>query len=180
MARMTKLVLMLPDSKTAQQFSGWLYLEGYPDRVLEQNTVTVDVPYDERDNMAGSSASNVVETISDATSKHSTSIPYRWRRTQSLPSRISAAATKTTAVLTERGRLRSASQCTTKCECLSRDGKSFAGHHCSPPTAGDRHRNPRRLCGYAAGTRIQTAGFINRRLRSGIVVCQKVPEAASK
>jgi hypothetical protein len=39
---MTKLVLMFPDSKTAQQFSGWLYLEGYPDRVLEQSTVTVD------------------------------------------------------------------------------------------------------------------------------------------
>ncbi len=37
MARVTKLVLTFPDNKTAQQFSGWLYLEGYPDRVLEQN-----------------------------------------------------------------------------------------------------------------------------------------------
>ena len=49
MARVTKLVLTFPDNKTAQQFSGWLYLEGYPDRVLEQNTVAVEVPYDERD-----------------------------------------------------------------------------------------------------------------------------------
>jgi hypothetical protein len=49
MARMTKLVLTFPDNKTAQQFSGWLYLKGYPDRVLEQNTVTVEVPCDERD-----------------------------------------------------------------------------------------------------------------------------------
>jgi len=49
MARMTKLVLTFPESKTAQQFSGWLYLEGYTDRVLDQNTVTVEVPYDERD-----------------------------------------------------------------------------------------------------------------------------------
>jgi hypothetical protein len=49
MARVTKLLLTFPDSQTAQQFSGWLYLEGYPDRVLEQNTVTVQVPRDERD-----------------------------------------------------------------------------------------------------------------------------------
>ena len=28
-----------------------LYLEGYPDRVLEGNTVTVEVPNDERDNI---------------------------------------------------------------------------------------------------------------------------------
>ena len=49
--RMTKLVLTFLDSKTALQFSGWLYLEGYPDRVLEQNTVTVELPYDERDNI---------------------------------------------------------------------------------------------------------------------------------
>ena len=48
---MTKLVLTFPDGKTAQQFSGWLYLEGYPDRVREQNTVTVEVPYDEHDNI---------------------------------------------------------------------------------------------------------------------------------
>jgi hypothetical protein len=48
---MTKLVLTFLDSKTALQFSGWLYLEGYPDRVLEQNTVTVELPYDERDNI---------------------------------------------------------------------------------------------------------------------------------
>jgi hypothetical protein len=40
-----------PDSQTAQQFSGWLYLEGYPDRLLDQNTVTVELPYDERDNI---------------------------------------------------------------------------------------------------------------------------------
>jgi hypothetical protein len=46
---MTKLVLTFPDNKTAQQFSGWLYLKGYPDRVLEQSTVTVEVPCDERD-----------------------------------------------------------------------------------------------------------------------------------
>jgi hypothetical protein len=52
MARMTKLVLTFPDNKTAQQFSGWLYLEGYPDRVLEQNTVMVEVPCDERDAIA--------------------------------------------------------------------------------------------------------------------------------
>ena len=47
----TKLMLTFPDSKTALQFSGWLYLEGYPDRILEQNTVTVELPYDERDNI---------------------------------------------------------------------------------------------------------------------------------
>jgi hypothetical protein len=47
----TKLVLTFPDSQTVQQFSGWLYLEGYLDRVLEQNTVTVEVPNDERDNI---------------------------------------------------------------------------------------------------------------------------------
>ena len=51
MARVTKLVLTIQDSQTAQQFSGWLYLEGYPDRVLEGNTVTVEVPNDERDNI---------------------------------------------------------------------------------------------------------------------------------
>jgi hypothetical protein len=51
MARMTKLVLTFPDSRTAQQFSGWLYLEGYPDRLLDQNTVTVELPYEERDNI---------------------------------------------------------------------------------------------------------------------------------
>jgi hypothetical protein len=51
MARVTKLVLTFPDGQTAQQFSGWLFLEGYPDRILEQNTVTVEVPYDERDNI---------------------------------------------------------------------------------------------------------------------------------
>jgi hypothetical protein len=51
MARVTKLVLTFPDGQTAQQFSGWLFLEGYPDRILEQNTVTVEVPYDERDNV---------------------------------------------------------------------------------------------------------------------------------
>jgi hypothetical protein len=48
MARVTKL---FPDSQTAQQFSVWLYLEGYPDRLLDQNTVTVELPYDERDNI---------------------------------------------------------------------------------------------------------------------------------
>jgi hypothetical protein len=36
-ARMTKLVLTFPDSETGQQFSGWLDLEGYTDRVLDQN-----------------------------------------------------------------------------------------------------------------------------------------------
>jgi hypothetical protein len=51
MARMTKLVLTFPDSKTALQFSGWLFLEGYNDRILDQNTVTVELPYDERDNI---------------------------------------------------------------------------------------------------------------------------------
>jgi hypothetical protein len=49
MARMTKLVLTFPDSKTALQFSGWLFLEGYNDRILDQNTVTVELPYDERE-----------------------------------------------------------------------------------------------------------------------------------
>jgi len=33
----------------AQERAGWLYLEGYPDRVVEKNTVTVEVPREERD-----------------------------------------------------------------------------------------------------------------------------------
>jgi hypothetical protein len=49
MARITRLALTFPDSKTAQQFGGWLYLEGYPDRVVGKNTVTVEVPREERD-----------------------------------------------------------------------------------------------------------------------------------
>jgi hypothetical protein len=49
MARITRLVLTFPDSKTAQQFGGWLYLEGYLDRAVEKNTVTVEVPHEERD-----------------------------------------------------------------------------------------------------------------------------------
>jgi hypothetical protein len=44
---MTRLVLTFPDSKTAQQFAGWLFLEGYPDRAVEKNTVTVEVPREE-------------------------------------------------------------------------------------------------------------------------------------
>jgi hypothetical protein len=48
MAR-TTLVLTFPDSKTARQFGGWLYLEGYTDRVVGKNTVTVAVPHEETD-----------------------------------------------------------------------------------------------------------------------------------
>ena len=38
-----RLVLAFPDNKTAQQFSGWVYSERYPERIVFQNTVTVDV-----------------------------------------------------------------------------------------------------------------------------------------
>ena len=38
-----RLVLAFPDNKTAQQFSGWVYSEGYPERIVFQNTVTLDV-----------------------------------------------------------------------------------------------------------------------------------------
>ena len=38
-----RLVLAFPDNKTAQQFSGWVYSEGYPERIVCQNTVTLDV-----------------------------------------------------------------------------------------------------------------------------------------
>jgi hypothetical protein len=30
------------DSGRARQFAGWLFLAGYPDRVVEQNTVSVE------------------------------------------------------------------------------------------------------------------------------------------
>ena len=44
-ARVTdvRLTLTFPDNKTAQQFAGWVYSEGYPERVVSQNTVTVKV-----------------------------------------------------------------------------------------------------------------------------------------
>jgi hypothetical protein len=38
-----RLVLAFPDSKTAQQFGGWVYSEGYPERIISQNTVALDV-----------------------------------------------------------------------------------------------------------------------------------------
>jgi hypothetical protein len=38
-----RLVLAFPDSKTAQQFGGWVYSQGYPERLVLQNTVTLDV-----------------------------------------------------------------------------------------------------------------------------------------
>jgi hypothetical protein len=44
-----KLTLTFPDSKTAQQFSGWLYSMGYPGRIISQNTVTVEVLHQDRD-----------------------------------------------------------------------------------------------------------------------------------
>lgn len=44
-----KLVLAFPDSKTAQQFGGWVYSEGYPARVISQNTVTLDVLVQDRE-----------------------------------------------------------------------------------------------------------------------------------
>jgi hypothetical protein len=43
------LVLAFPDSKTAQQFGGWVYSEGYPARVISQNTVTLDVLVQDRE-----------------------------------------------------------------------------------------------------------------------------------
>ena len=71
---MTKLVLTFPDSQTAQQFSGWLYLEGYPDRVLEQNTVTIEVPYDERENI-----------IEEAESRNGVVVSHRVSNKESSP-----------------------------------------------------------------------------------------------
>jgi hypothetical protein len=74
---LTNRRLTFPDSKTAQQFSGWLYLEGYTDLVLDQNTVTVEVAYDERDKIIEEAESRngrvargdvVEEIIRDATS----------------------------------------------------------------------------------------------------------------
>jgi hypothetical protein len=44
----TKLVLTFLDSKTAQEFGGWIYSEGYPERAIFQNTVTVDVLLQDR------------------------------------------------------------------------------------------------------------------------------------
>jgi hypothetical protein len=44
-----KLVLTFPDSKTAQQFGGWVYTAGYPERIISQNTVTVDVLQQDRE-----------------------------------------------------------------------------------------------------------------------------------
>ncbi len=44
-----RLVLSFPDSKTAQQFSGWVYSAGYPERTVSQNVVTVVVLRRERD-----------------------------------------------------------------------------------------------------------------------------------
>jgi hypothetical protein len=44
-----KLVLTFPDSKTAQQFAGWVYTAGYPERIISQNTVTVDVLQQDRE-----------------------------------------------------------------------------------------------------------------------------------
>ena len=38
-----KLVLAFPDNKTAQEFSGWVYSKGYPEKIVFQNTVTLDV-----------------------------------------------------------------------------------------------------------------------------------------
>ncbi len=38
-----RLVLTFTDSETAQRFGGWVYSEGYPARVISQNTVTLDV-----------------------------------------------------------------------------------------------------------------------------------------
>jgi hypothetical protein len=40
---LTKLVFMFPNNQRAQQFAGWLFLAGYIDRVVEQNTVLVEV-----------------------------------------------------------------------------------------------------------------------------------------
>jgi hypothetical protein len=43
-----RLMLTFPDSKTAQQFSGWIYSMGYPERIVSQNTVTVEVLHQDR------------------------------------------------------------------------------------------------------------------------------------
>jgi hypothetical protein len=51
-----KLVLTFPDSKTAQQFSGWVYSAGYPERIVSQNTVTVNVLGRDRDRIAHEAA----------------------------------------------------------------------------------------------------------------------------
>jgi hypothetical protein len=40
---LTKLVFTFPNSQRTQQFAGWLFLAGYIDRVVEQNTVMVEV-----------------------------------------------------------------------------------------------------------------------------------------
>jgi hypothetical protein len=44
-----RLVLSFPDSKTAQQFAGWVYSLGYSERSVSQNTVTVVVLRRDRD-----------------------------------------------------------------------------------------------------------------------------------
>jgi hypothetical protein len=41
-------VFTFPNSQRAQQFAGWLFLAGYIDRVLEQNTVMVEVAASKR------------------------------------------------------------------------------------------------------------------------------------
>jgi hypothetical protein len=45
---LAKLAFRFPDIKTAQQFGGWLFLAGYTDRVVGQNTVTVEAPRGKR------------------------------------------------------------------------------------------------------------------------------------
>lgn len=43
-----RLVLVFPDSKTAQQFGGWVFSEGYPARVISQNIVSLYVLVQDR------------------------------------------------------------------------------------------------------------------------------------
>src|SRR6266550_1607979 len=44
-----RLMLTFPNSKTAQQFGGWVYSVGYLERIISQNTVTVDVLHGDRE-----------------------------------------------------------------------------------------------------------------------------------
>jgi hypothetical protein len=44
-----RLMITFPDSKTAQQFGGWVYSAGYPERIISQNTVTVNALSRDRD-----------------------------------------------------------------------------------------------------------------------------------
>ena len=46
----------LPDNKTGQQFGGWVYSAGYPERIISQNTVTVNVLGRDRDRIAHEAA----------------------------------------------------------------------------------------------------------------------------